>query len=313
MDERPKKKARIEPDPVAQEIRNLVTPILSEEEVRDCDLVPAFFAEIVNPRDINAIVKGTPQDPQIHHLKRLNRVPPSTSTFILLGLVPESGVLPEPLRILCENHQLEVQKTQVPKHACCSEDQVKSWSIYWPSSIKTIIPSTPNANFFKDDQILQIKYFMEMAWRESQIALAEGNRPVGCVLVSPQGKQWTILGTGRDSSSSHMLDHAAFNCINSIAKIQVAEIQRNPAKDNGDYLCTGCYFFTTQEPCIMCSMALVHSRIGAIFFHSPNPQHGGIGSRFKVHCHKALNHHFMAYKCSFPLGISNNQETNSCK
>ena len=42
------------------------------------------------------------------------------------------------------------------------------------------------------------------------------------------------------------------------------------------YLLTGYDVYLTREPCIMCSMALVHSRVSRVFFTEPSPQKGGL-------------------------------------
>ena len=39
-------------------------------------------------------------------------------------------------------------------------------------------------------------------------------------------------------------------------------------------------------------MALLHSRIGRVFFSCPNTSSGGLCSQYKIHTVKRLNHHF---------------------
>ncbi|KAF9899752.1 adenosine deaminase, tRNA-specific 3 [Linnemannia zychae] len=62
------------------------------------------------------------------------------------------------------------------------------------------------------------------------------------------------------------------------------------------YLCTGYDVFLTHEPCVMCSMALVHSRVGRVFYTVPMASSGGLGSQHKIHSHPNLNHHFFVYR-----------------
>ena len=65
---------------------------------------------------------------------------------------------------------------------------------------------------------------------------------------------------------------------------------------NGDYLCSGLWLIVTREPCPMCAMAAVHSRIGKLFYSLENNEVGALGSRFNIHLESQLNHHYTVYK-----------------
>lgn len=43
-------------------------------------------------------------------------------------------------------------------------------------------------------------------------------------------------------------------------------------------------------------MALLHSRVGRVFYEVPNKLKGGIGSLYKIHTEEALNHNFEVYQ-----------------
>ena len=66
----------------------------------------------------------------------------------------------------------------------------------------------------------------------------------------------------------------------------------NRAANGGHYLLTSLTLFTTHEPCIMCSMALLHSRVKEVVYLIPMEKTGGCGSLTCVPRLEGVNHRY---------------------
>lgn len=62
------------------------------------------------------------------------------------------------------------------------------------------------------------------------------------------------------------------------------------------YLCTGYDAYLVQEPCVMCAMALVHSRLRRVVFCAPSARWGALGGACALHAQRSLNHHYQVYR-----------------
>lgn len=117
---------------------------------------------------------------------------------------------------------------------------------------------------------------MQHALRLAQRAAAEGEVPVGAVVV----RDGVILGEGwnqpvqRHDPSAH------------------AEIiaLRAAATAAGNYRLNGCTLYVTLEPCIMCAGAMTHARIQRLVFGAPDPKAGAVNAVYDVISQPRLNH-----------------------
>ena len=66
---------------------------------------------------------------------------------------------------------------------------------------------------------------------------------------------------------------------------------------NGEgYQLTNRTLYLTHEPCLMCTMALVHSRVKEIIYIHPMPKTGGCGGRAIVPELPTINHRFTIWR-----------------
>ncbi len=65
------------------------------------------------------------------------------------------------------------------------------------------------------------------------------------------------------------------------------------------YLLSGCVAILKEEPCTMCAMSLLHSRIDAVVYFKSNMAAGALGSICLLHVEVSLNHHFPVYQVIF--------------
>ena len=101
---------------------------------------------------------------------------------------------------------------------------------------------------------------------------------------------------GAGGGAGDPLAHCVLGAIAAVAEASgvrgVAAAERQKADQ---YLLTSYSVFCVEEPCVMCVMALLHSRCGRLFFLKRNERFGGAGSVHSVHLDERLNHHFPAY------------------
>ena len=117
---------------------------------------------------------------------------------------------------------------------------------------------------------------MEEALKEARRAVAEGEVPVGAVVV----KDGRLLGRARNQRET-LHDPTAH--AEMIAITQAAEAV-------GSWRLDGATIYVTLEPCPMCAGALVNARMGRLVYGASDPKAGACGSLMDLVNDRRLNH-----------------------
>jgi tRNA-specific adenosine deaminase 3 len=86
------------------------------------------------------------------------------------------------------------------------------------------------------------------------------------------------------------------------AAAAAAAVEDPLAQPGKQYLCTGYDCYVLHEPCVMCAMALVHSRVRRVVYCEPDAQLGALGGRIRLHGQKSLNHHYQVFSAGAEEG-----------
>ena len=122
--------------------------------------------------------------------------------------------------------------------------------------------------------------FMDQALELAREAAAEGEVPVGCVIV----RNGEVVGRGRNrrETAKTALGHAEIEAI--------ADANRNL----GGWRLWDCTLYVTLEPCPMCAGAIINARIPRVVYGAADAKCGACGSVCDLFSME-FNHHPMVH------------------
>jgi tRNA(adenine34) deaminase len=118
------------------------------------------------------------------------------------------------------------------------------------------------------DARLRDEFWMRHALRLADNAVAQGEIPVGAVLVNQNqliAEAW----------------NRPIQLIDPTAHAEIIAI-RAGAQALQNYRLLETTLYVTLEPCVMCAAALLHARVKRVVFGAYDPKAGAAGSRFDV-------------------------------
>lgn len=274
-----------------------------------------------------------PEPLPLGHIRRLADEKKENGETFLRLMVCTTKAIPEEERVrgivqraLGVEHDVPVEIRQIAKYAPYTKEQAtewaaKSWPIMWrgnPTLIKTPLSQTE-----VDTIVRRLRDVVALAGQR-----AAGDLPCATIIVDPERD--TVVAQHCDDrvSSGNPLHHSVMEAVHDAARAErnrrkalaTAGERATPASatatpglsdspspsvststdESQNYLCLNMHVYTTHEPCTMCAMALVHSRIGRLVYIQSSPQSGAIeptsGAGFGVHWSKQLNWRYEAWK-----------------
>ena len=106
--------------------------------------------------------------------------------------------------------------------------------------------------------------YMRQALELARLAMAEGEVPVGCVIV----RDGAVVGRGRNrrETAQTALGHAELEAI------------AQACRTLGGWRLAGCALYVTLEPCPMCAGAIINARVGTVCYGARDEKAGACGS-----------------------------------
>lgn len=120
--------------------------------------------------------------------------------------------------------------------------------------------------------------FMREALVEAHAAAAEGEVPIGAVVVY-EGEIIARAHNRRELDEDPSA-HAEFSAMVAAARAL------------GRWRLTGCTVYVTLEPCVMCAGLMVNARVSRCVYGAADPKAGALGSLYQLNADRRLNHAF---------------------
>lgn len=200
-----------------------------------------------------------------------SRASPSPSlaaslSFLWPGLISKLALLFQEVE-----HQTMPTNAPTPLHGI--SDEFANLHLENLESRGPQVSSDSNGEIDQNNHIHQA--YMREALKAAERALAQGETPVGCVLVL----QGEVIACGMNDTNRSLngTRHAEFVAISQFLK-------KHPQSD-----LTSTDLYVTVEPCIMCAAALRQYGIRAVYFGCNNERFGGTGSVMTVHSDPGLD------------------------
>ncbi|CAL1712777.1 unnamed protein product [Somion occarium] len=291
-----------------------------EEELFTIQTVEAWVVDVPDQRQIATMLRWLRtsglEDSSVSHLKRIRKNQSSNISTLLLCLTSNSA---DPPALPNDMELPAPYVVRVPKLVALTQASLKLKSSLWPTNY-----APKRKGEFEGWSRGKVRWAweaMKTVLREATSIKRNGEHPIVAYVPEPYDEaikeatqmQKAILAHDTRRTTSHPLRHATLNAIRAVADYRAAtgDEETVPPLDNDSpssnltgvkepeerrngshYLLTSLTVFLSHEPCIMCSMALLHSRVKEIIYITPMKKTGGCGSIACIPKLEGVNHRY---------------------
>lgn len=250
------------------------------------------------------------QDPiSLQHIKRIKKIMNKDGDKLLLKCIlcstEFSDVKEEIAQLISFPYDNLSCETKVPREGPQEKDQLREWSEkYWP----LVWNGNPNDQILNDSVFVMedINFYLKLITsRAKEIRSSTGQMPIITAFVDPRSnakRKYILVEDERIHNKTEGLalpiDHSIMVGIQKIAQMEKSDRANQKIVQN--YLCLDFDVYTTHEPCSMCSMALIHSRIKRCIFIKDMNKTGSFlptsGDSYCMHANKKLNFKYEVFQ-----------------
>lgn len=271
--------------------------IKEEEDDNEVETVDAWVVDIPNVNGIAELIswlkESDLQHPSLKHAKHIRRLKHNGSSIITLLLTAAEAIPPS------VPGNLIPYVTKIPRFPARTLEQAKIKSTIWP-----VVYEAQNHRELREESqrwtketVQWFRDAINVINTEAKRVHALGELPIVSYVPSEgssETRSFIAFDTRRSTQSP--LAHSIFNLVRSIGELRPVPEPSTSTENGHNYLLTSRTLFTTHEPCVSCSMALVHSRVKEIVYIYPMLQTGGCGGIACIPALKNINHRFKIWK-----------------